>query len=427
MHRRTLAIVLVAAGLAACARVMAPPGWVPDVTPPRLVSTTPEQLAVVPNFKGDVVFHFDEKISENGVNDELAVVSPDTGLPVVSKHGSEIRVHPRGGWKPNQVYQVVLLPGFRDLFGNAAKEPAQLVFSTGPAITPTVVAGMLTDRITGLPVASALVQAVGKDSLTYTTASDSAGFFALRYLPEGTYLVRAFLDRNKDRRPQFREPQDTVSANLAPKRDTLLVTQMALLPNDSTPARVLKAEARDSLQIRVTLDDYVDTAKPLFITTNLWRLPDSVAVGVRGTYAPTVYDSLQRAAHPDTSASARLRANAGVRDTIKHLPTQELVVVPAQPLTPRTRYRVVLQGITNINGISRGGGSVAFQTAAPPPAKAAARDTAAAKAKAGAARDTTHAAPPAAAPSPARPPAADTAHAPRTLAPHPIPKDTMPR
>jgi hypothetical protein len=424
MRRLLLAIVLVAAGLAACARVMSPPGWVPDQTAPQLLSTNPAQLAIVPGFKGAVVFKFDERISENGMNDELAVVSPDTGLPKVTKHGREIRVEPRGGWKPGQVYQVVLLPSFRDLFGNQAREPAQLVFSTGPAITSTVVAGMLTDRITGQVVSGALVQAISKDSLAYTTASDSAGFFALRYLPQGSYTVRAFVDRNHDRHPQFREPQAVITADLGAHRDTLLVTQpIALLPNDTTPARVLRADARDSLQIRATLDDYFDTSQPLSVATQLWRLPDSVAVPVRGTWAPVVYDSVQRAAHPDTSAVAR--AQPPVRDTTRRLPGQELVVVPAQALAPRTRYRVSINGITNINGIGGGGGSATFLTAAPPAApKTAAADTT--RGKGGAARDTTGAAPtPRAAPP--RPATQDTARAPRTLVPRPVPRDTSPR
>ena len=38
---------------------------------------------------------------------------------------------------------------------------------------------------------------------------------------------------------------------------------MTILPADTTPARVTEAVARDSLQIRLTTDDYIDPDAPL--------------------------------------------------------------------------------------------------------------------------------------------------------------------
>jgi hypothetical protein len=45
---------------------------------------------------------------------------------------------------------------------------------------------------------------------------------------------------------------------------------------------------------------------------------------------------------------------------------QELVLVPPQPLKPRTQYRVEIQGVLNINNVQSGGGSVRFTTPEPP-------------------------------------------------------------
>jgi hypothetical protein len=44
---------------------------------------------------------------------------------------------------------------------------------------------------------------------------------------------------------------------------------------------------------------------------------------------------------------------------------QELVLLPAQPLKPRTQYRVEIHGVQNINGLPNGGGSVTFLTRPP--------------------------------------------------------------
>jgi len=458
--RRVAAAVLALAGggvalSGGCARVMAPPGWVPDKTPPQLISTRPEQLAVVSAWKGPVVFQFDERISENGVNDQTAIVSPDTGRVSVSRHGRQIRVLPRDGWQPGRVYHVVLLPTVRDMFGNVRTAPVEVVFSTGPAIPATAVAGLITDRLTGKSVPGALVQAVQlpvatgrdtarRDSLTYTTASDTAGFFALRFIPEGRYLIRAFDDRNKDRKLQFREANGESSAELAPQRDTLVIPDIALLPGDSTPARLTRAEPIDSLTIRLSFDDYIDPTRPQpGATALLWRLPDSTAVPVSGPLFQAQLQALRPAAppKPDTGAAARARAAAdsalararglAARDTTPH-PIQEMMLAVRQRLEPKTRYRVTVAGLTNINGIPGGGGTTTFETAAAPSAVAA--DSAAAKTKPGkarapAGRDSTRAAP--------RPAPADSAHpatprdttrtVPRPIPPRAAPPDTSHR
>ena len=407
--RRSAMVVLAALGAAAaCARVMPPPGWKEDRQAPQLVSTTPAQLAVVPDFRGDVVFKFDERIGERGISDQLAVVSPDTGLPRVTRHGSEIHVRAREGWRPGVVYQIVLLPGMNDMFGNATREPAQVVFSTGPAIQSTVIAGMLVDRLTGKSAPDALVQAVhaAADSLTYTTASDTSGFFALRYLPPGQYRLRAYVDRNHDRHPQLREPQIENQADLAPGRDSVILTEpLALLAGDTTPARLTKAEYRDSLQVRGMFDDYLDPVRGLGgVAVTLVHLPDSVAVPVVGLYFPAQFDSLRQAA--DTSSAAR-RARAAARpDSIKRpLPTQEIVIVPGRPLARHNRYRLTMTGVANVNNLPGGGGSQAFSTPeeAKPPQPTGADTT---RARARTPADTARARAPAADTSRARPGAA---------------------
>lgn len=367
---------------AACARPLGPPGWAggsPDKTAPQLLSSSPAQLAVVPDWKDPVVFRFDERISETGIDEQAVVVSPDTGEVKVSRKGREIRVRPKAGWKPGRIYHVVLLPVVRDMFGNARKEPAEIVFSTGPQIPETVIAGMLTDRLTGKPSSAALVQAMHlPDSLVYTTASDTGGFFALRHVPEGQYVVRAFDDRNRDRQVQLREAQGQVTADLAPRRDTVMFTEISLLAGDTTPARLTKAEARDSLAIRLTFDDYLDPVNPAAgANAVLWHLPDSTVVTTTGPMLAKQYEASR--AKADTSAAARAKADTSAAgrarppapDTAKPLPVQELMLQATRPLAAGARYRVTVQGLTNINGIHGGGGTATFETPAPPKTAAA--------------------------------------------------------
>jgi hypothetical protein len=200
----TLVAVLLLSG---CAKAYAPPGGEQDRTPPRLVSTTPEALAVVPGFNQPIVFTFDETLAEQGINNATVVVSPQPrGNVEIERHGNRIEVKSRAGWTADQVYRVLVRPGIGDRFGNRRTDALEIVFSTGPAIESTALGGLVTDRLTGRAAVDASIEAVrAADSAVYTTDADSAGFFALRSVPSGVYTVRAYFDSNRNRRRDWQK------------------------------------------------------------------------------------------------------------------------------------------------------------------------------------------------------------------------------
>ena len=357
--------------LTACARPLPPPGGEVDQEPPQLVATSPAPDTIVTDLDDPVVFEFDERIGERGLRD-LVVVSPEEGQPRVDKGRRELRVSLPGGWRTGIIYRVVLLPGVVDMFGNATTEPFELVFSTGPEIPATALGGVATDRITGGPAAGARVEAIRlPDSARYVTATDTGGFFALRRLPLGEYVVRTFLDLSRNRRLEPGEPRDTARLSLA-DGDTAALT-FSLLGTDTTPARVTRAEARDSLQIRVTVDDHLDPAGGSLaaVRARLWQLPtedaarpDSLPISVDAILFPHELEALRTPPRPDTAVAA-----PGVAVPTQVLPTRDVVVVPGGPLLPATRYRVTLENITNIFGIPGGGGTAVFTTPARAPSQ----------------------------------------------------------
>ena len=380
---------LVSAALLGCAQASSPPGDEPDRSPPRVISTTPDTNAIGAAFNGRVVIRFDETLSERGVReDDMVLVSPETGEVDIERKGAELRVEIEGGWQGGRIYHVMVLPGVQDRFGNARIQPYELVFSTGPAIPQTAVAGLVTDRLTARAVANARVLLTStSDSSTYVTLTDTAGFFAIRSLPTGTYGATAFLDQNRNREIDFPEARDVKPLTLSAARDTPIV-ELSVLAPDTTPARLLRAEAIDSSAVRIAFDDFIPPADRLSgVSVALWQLPDSTHVPIGGALMHPREHERQRAVK-DTSAAAKppvvverggdLRAAAA--DTVR-LPTQELVFVPARPLTPGTRYRIIVRGVRNMLGLADGGGSAPFEIPARP--RPAARDTTAAP------RDTT--------------------------------------
>jgi len=382
----------------ACARPYPPPGGEADRLPPRVVSITPAPLSVGVARDERVIIRFDERISERGIRDAV-VVSPLTSELRVERGRSELRIWLRGGWEPDRIYHVVVQPVVQDLFGNLMTDPLEVVFSTGPEIPQTAVAGLVTDRLTGKPAAGAWIAAVREpDSVAYGTLSDEEGLFALRHLPPGVYRLRAFMDQNRDRQANFREAQDSAAIELA-DGDTAVLTLTLLVP-DTTPANVIRAEAPDSLHVRVHLDDHIDPAAPgvtAGVTVALRLLPDSTPWPIERVMLPHEFDEHQRrlratadSAYADSLARSgvgQAAQDSAVRDVLTRaatprpgptwsgapsdsaaapLPTRELVVIPARPLRASARYRIELSGIVNINGVRGGGGAAEFTAPAPP-------------------------------------------------------------
>jgi hypothetical protein len=368
MNRRIVmgTAALFLAGAAACARPYPPPGGDRPELPPLLIDVVPEPLSVQAAGRAPVVFRFDRRISER-LPVAPVIVSPATSEILWQRGRSEIRVSLENGWEPGQIYRVVLLPGVRDLFGNVTADPIEVVFSTGPEIPNTAVGGIVTDRLTGRPVTNGMVEAVRQaDSVTYIAPTDTAGFFSLRHLPRGEYAARAWTDLNRNRRLDPSEPVSrTAPVELQAGQDTVPLLLAVLLP-DTTPARLARAEIRDSLQVQLAFDDYFPPDASLAdAAVTLLLIPDSTP-GPRGRLmTPAQHRAMVAETAPAAGDTAVAAAGAPTPDRPRAgapqppaapLPTRELIFVPEQPLRAGAEYRFIVAGVTNINEVPGGGG-----------------------------------------------------------------------
>ncbi len=369
-----------AAMLLGCAQYGAPPGGERDRMPPQVITTVPEPLSVVPDLRGAVVIRFDERLSERGA-EQAVIVSPRTGAVKVERSGAELRIRMQDGWRPGQIYRVVILPELRDLFGNQRTEPAELVFSTGPAIPATALAGIVTERVTGRPPQRAVVEAVRQsDSTVYVTPVATDGFYSLLSLPNGEYEVLAYIDGNQDWMPGTTEPRSRAQ-RLALSDDTL-AHDLAILPFDTTAARVTGAAMQNGA-VRIQVDDYVDSTGIAGAAARLYTRQDTtllpLAFSLRITLpaaADTMpADSAAGARAPDSLVAATDTATARARDRDRSgrtgpdaplvpVPVREFFAVPAAPIAAG-EYLIDVRGIANINGYPDGGGMAPLTVAAP--------------------------------------------------------------
>lgn len=370
--RRLIALVLVGG----CASAAAPPGGPVRITPPEIVSITPDSGQTNVKLKS-VEFQFDEVVSDRSSSsaiglEGLFLVSPRNGNAVVSWHRSRISVRPRKGFRPNTAYRITLLPGLADLRGNVLKEQRTILFSTGPTFPAYSITGRVFDWAAERPAANAYIEAISRADTTivYLAATDTSGQFDAGPLPQGEYLVRALIDQNANRTLDRNEKWDSVAVNVVNVRP---VVELDAIERDSMPPLFQNITAIDSVTVRITFDKPISPFLALQPALIRLQKPDSSQLEVasvqwQGAYdqaktrAQQVADSLRRASDttarptpppptPTPTPGAAGRAPPPAPKPRLPAPDRGVVVTvsPTTPLSPGT-YVVSARGIRNLLG-----------------------------------------------------------------------------
>ena len=358
-----------------------PPGGPPDEAPPQLVQTLPDSFATLPGFDDDVEFRFDEVISEGGSPNQgqgtgdlekLVIVSPTTRFPKVRWRRNRIAVRPDEGWQPDRVYRVELLPGVTDLQRNRSGRGAVLTFSTGAPRPEATYEGTVVDWTSGRPAPLALVVAtLLPDSLPYRGLADSSGHFSLGPLPAGEIILSGVLDENRNHLADPREAFDTV--RVKGRRDSAL--ELWAFVHDTAPPRVRSVTPVDSASATIEFTQSLDPKQRLQLgALRVSLLPDSTPVRMTSLLPRALDDSLHAkkptatdTAAADTTAAdtiaPRVPGAPGARppsqrraalEPLKGRPplSDQLVLRPATPWRPGTRYTVEIRGVRNVTGVT---------------------------------------------------------------------------
>jgi hypothetical protein len=227
-----------------------------------VISVFPEQGSLLDAPPEKVEFRFSERISERSSEGDLnsaVEISPMTGEVRVRHRRDRLEVTLEGGFQPDQVYRVRVRPLVQDMFQNTLRAPFETVFSTGPELGSTVLAGTAVDRLTLQSVQPTRVNAEsmeGGSAPVHTALADTGGVFVLRYIPPGLYRVVAFNDVNRDRQVDPFESQASALTTLG-VADTAFLTFRTLVP-DTSAAILARAEVGDSARMSLTFDDFLD-------------------------------------------------------------------------------------------------------------------------------------------------------------------------
>ena len=390
---RRLIAVAAAWFAVACASAGQPPGGPEDHDPPVLLSVKPEsgQLNVRP---GQIDFHFDEVVAQQalGATDlsKLFLVSPRDGDPDVSWHRQRVTIKLHRPFRARTAYVVTMFPGLADLRGNARKEGATVIFSTGPEIPPYGITGIVFDWAAQHTVANAYIEALSRSDTTlkFVGMSDTTGHFEIGPLDSGSYLVRALIDQNSNHQIDRNEKWDTVATRVTDVRPAV---ELDAIERDSTPPLLANVTADDSITIHVVFDNYLDPAMPLQPALVEIRNPDSTRLQVDKVQLAAAFDAAKRLVDSTKRADSLKRVDslARARDTSrgrgaqpppaaappaarpalpvgvpgarpappaakpKALSPDKAVVVtvsPSTPLVPGRSYRITTRGFRNLLG-----------------------------------------------------------------------------
>src|SRR5262249_46478508 len=159
----------------------------------------------------------------------------------VSWEGKSITVRPKHGWAPNTVYRIELMPGLKDLRGNADKSNASITISTGSELPSRYISGRVIDWAANRGSAGALVQFIHlPDNATYRALADSTGRFRVGPLPQGDYVVEGVLQGGDQYHRRTKQPWDSVHVGVG--QDT--TGEIWAFARDTNPPKSTNTERR---------------------------------------------------------------------------------------------------------------------------------------------------------------------------------------
>lgn len=283
-----LTIAILGALINGCAKVGSPPGGPEDKSAPTLLGSSPTAGAIRVGALNEFVAYFSEAIESRGLENQLFISPRPLEFPAIKVRGDKLVLSFADTLAEGQTYVVTLGSGIRDLHGNQLGSSVSVAFSRGESIAGGSVAGFITDNdapANGVTVGlfrGFLPETFGDmDSLypDYVTLSGQDGSFALDYLPDDSYFLLAFLDR--DRNKLFRygseryalTTQEIVVNAAVKKLDTLSGAlsnlEARLQESDTSQVIILGATTTSDNLVRVNLSGNIS---PSVLAGNLERV-----------------------------------------------------------------------------------------------------------------------------------------------------------
>lgn len=191
--------------LYACANPGTPTGGPIDVTPPKVIGSTPTENAIG-NKRAKVIINFDEYIKLDKPNEKVVVSPPQLQQPEIKTVGKKITVNLLDSLKSNTTYTIDFSDAIQDNNEGNPMGNYTFTFSTGAAIDTMEVSGNVLNAADLEPIKGILVglhsnlndSAFVKTPFDRVGRTDSKGHFVIKGVARGKYHIYALADADQN-------------------------------------------------------------------------------------------------------------------------------------------------------------------------------------------------------------------------------------
>jgi hypothetical protein len=190
-----------------CAAMQRPNGGPRDLTPPKVLKATPENMTR--NFSAkEIVIDFDEFYKLTNQYQEISISPAQEKQPEYNISKKQLTIAFKDSLQKNTTYVINFGKAVSDVNENNVLKNFTYVFSTGNHIDSLSISGQVTNTATQLREKDATVFLfpVSQDSLlfgkkkpTIFTTTDSSGNFSLNNLREDSYRIYAIKEASPDK------------------------------------------------------------------------------------------------------------------------------------------------------------------------------------------------------------------------------------
>ena len=259
------AAVAVAAALG-CAKQGRPTGGPVDETAPVVAAHQPAADATGVDPRRSVTIDFSEAMDRERT-EEAVFLAPRVDFRAAWR-GRRLEITVPGGLAEERTYVITIGTDARDLRGNRLEQSFQLAFATGGRLD----AGSLSGRVLTPdlePQRGAFVWTydmahfdglTGVEPPAYVTQSGSDGGFRFGRLAAGRYRTIAFVDGNRNQRPDRGEALGIAHGDIAASTDAEADGGVLVLASRETENRVQRISAVDRRRILLAFERAVEAA-----------------------------------------------------------------------------------------------------------------------------------------------------------------------
>lgn len=226
---------------ASCAHIVAPNGGTKDVTPPKVLHTSPNNYQT--NFKSTkIILKFDEYIQLTNPDDQVIISPPLNNKAQYNLKGKQLEIKLNDTLKSNTTYTINFGNSLGDNHENNTLQNYNYVFCTGDIIDTAFITGVVNSAFTTKPASGITVALYNinlyvdstpyKERPVYLTKTNETGLFKISNLPYKSFNVFAFKDDNKNNKADLLEEIAFLNIAVTPGYTTAELIKLNLFSPD---------------------------------------------------------------------------------------------------------------------------------------------------------------------------------------------------